>query len=258
VRPPFKYHGGKSYLAPKLIPLLPRHRVYVEPFAGGLNVLLNKPRASVEVAGDLDADLIRFYRVLCGRPGELLGRVRTLEYRADTFEWARCADDVADSLDAAIRFLVRQRFSRGSLGRSFAWSERQRGGRPGDLNAWETIKGQLPRIAGRLRGVLLRCRRAIDVIREFDGPDTLFYLDPPYPHDTRTVTAAYGHEMTLADHVALVATITRLRGKVAISSYPNPMYDRALSGWDRHEFDMPNHSGQGCTKKRRVEVLWIK
>jgi DNA adenine methylase len=161
-------------------------------------------------------------------------------------------------MQAAVRFLVRHRFSRGGLGRTFAWSERQRGGRPGDLNAWETIKGQLPRIASRLQGVRWRCQEATEVIREWDGPDTLFYLDPPYPHSTRNVCDAYGHEMTLADHVALVETITRVRGKVAISGYRNLTYDRALSGWDRYEFDMPNHSGQGETKERRVEVLWIK
>jgi hypothetical protein len=45
---------------------------------------------------------------------------------------------------------------------------------------------------------------------------------------------------------------------VAISGYGNPLYDRALARWDRHEFDMPNHSGQGTTKERRREVLWVK
>jgi DNA adenine methylase len=68
---------------------------------------------------------------------------------------------------------------------------------------------------------------------------------------------AYLHEMTEADHLRLVETITRCRGVVALSGYANPLYDRALSSWTRHEFNMPNHAGQGDTKERRVEVLWV-
>ena len=132
------------------------------------------------------------------------------------------------------------------------------GAGPGDLNAWETIKAQLPAIAARLRGVRLECRDALGLIREHDGPGTLFYLDPPYHHSTRTATDAYRHEMTPDDHAALLDAVTHARGMFAISGYANPTYDRALAGWERHEFDMPNHSGQTRTKERRVEVLWIK
>src|SRR4051812_44192713 len=56
------------------------------------------------------------------------------------------------------------------------------------------------------------------------------YLDPPYPHDTRTVTDAYEHEMTMDDHAALLELIRGVRGAVAISSYPSPFYERTLAG----------------------------
>lgn len=39
---PLKWHGGKHYLAQKIIDLMPKHLHYVEPFGGGLAVLLNK------------------------------------------------------------------------------------------------------------------------------------------------------------------------------------------------------------------------
>lgn len=73
----------------------------------------------------------------------------------------------------AVGTLVRRRMSRGG-GRSLAWSERLRGGRPGDRNAWETFQaGHLPRVVARLRGVASRRAPAVDVIREFGGPDTI-------------------------------------------------------------------------------------
>lgn len=257
LRPAVKWHGGKAYLARSIIRLLPDHERYVEPYAGGLSVLLNKRRSPVEVAGDLNAALIEFYRVLADRTGELMTRLANLEYRAETFAWS-CEDhDQVDALDAAVRFLVRHRFSRGGLGKTFAWSDRLRGGQPGDLNAWVTIRAQLPAIADRLRGVRLDCQDALAIIREHDGPGTLFYLDPPYLHATRTATEVYRHEMTSDDHAALLDLVTHARGMVAISGYGNPMYDRAFAGWKRHEFDMPNHSGQTREKERRVEVLWM-
>jgi DNA adenine methylase len=258
LRPAVKWHGGKAYLARRIIRLLPPHGRYVEPYAGGLSVLLNKSRVPAEVAGDLDADLMGFYRVLVGRMGELMGRLGALEYRAETFDWA-CQDrDQGDPLESAVRFIVRHRFSRGGLGKTFAWSDRLRGGRPGDFNAWETIKAELPAIAARLRGVRLECRDGFEAIREHAGPGTLFYLDPPYPHSTRTATATYRHEMMPNDHAALLDLVTHARGMVAISGYANPLYNRALARWDRHEFESACHAGQNQRKGRRTEVLWVK
>src|SRR5689334_22914689 len=63
--PPLKWHGGKSYLARRIISLMPPHLHYVEPFAGGSAVLLAKePDGVSEVVNDLNGDLTNFWRVL--------------------------------------------------------------------------------------------------------------------------------------------------------------------------------------------------
>src|SRR5262245_43932807 len=64
---PLKWHGGKWYLAPKIVELMPSHVHYVEPFAGGLSVLLAKdPDGISEVVNDIDGQLSNFWRVLQG------------------------------------------------------------------------------------------------------------------------------------------------------------------------------------------------
>ena len=65
VAPPLKYHGGKHYLAKRIVELMPPHLHYVEPFAGGLAVLLAKdPEGVSEVVNDIDGELTNFWRVL--------------------------------------------------------------------------------------------------------------------------------------------------------------------------------------------------
>jgi DNA adenine methylase len=221
-----------------------------------LSVLLNKPPAWTEVASDLDAALMQFYRCLRDRPKDLTDRLRSIAYTARSFAWACETGGDRDPIESAAKFLVRNRFSRGGLGQTFAWSNRLRGGQPGNVNAWATIVTMLPAIASRLQGVTLLHANAFDVISQCDSAHTLFYLDPPYMHSTRTAQHVYHHELDVTDHVKLLNTITSITAKVVISGYHCPLYDRALRDWDRHEFDMPNHSGQGKTKQHRVEVLW--
>jgi DNA adenine methylase len=255
-RPPFKTHGGKAYLSRRIVAILPEHDVYVEPYLGGGNVLLNKPRSRIEVGGDLDPELINFWRVLQGDLARLLARIRDLPYQESTFHWARDTQWPEDPVERAVRFLVRNRFSRGGLGKNFAWSKRLRGGRPGDSNAWETLKQELPLIAARIQDVRFLRQDGIETIKQFDGPHTVIYLDPPYLMETRSAPNTFMHEMSFEDHERLLKTIIECRGFVAISGYQSPLYDRYLKNWDRTEWEMPNHSGQTKQKERRLEVLW--
>jgi DNA adenine methylase len=260
LRPAVKWHGGKHYLIRKgvILPLLPAHEIYVEPFGGGLNVLLNKQSAKVEIAGDLRGGLIDFYTVLRDQTTEFLARLSLVRYNRPTFDRALSYQPGSDAIENAVQFLIRYRFSRGALARSYAKSTRTRGGLPGDENAWRTIQAVLPRVAKRLEHVNLLHEDALEVIAQYDGPDTLFYCDPPYMPETRTARRAYGaYEMSRDDHERLLKVILACDGMVILSGYANPLYDLALASWERLEVNMPNHAGQGKNKQRRVEVIWL-
>lgn len=255
LRPPIKRHGGKAYLARRIVALMPPHRAYCEPFLGGGSVLLNKPPApDYEVAGDADAGLVNFWRVLAS-DRSFPGLAAAIPYAEGSFREAATWDG-GEARQWALRYLVRNRFSRGELGESFAWSDRLRGGQPGDVNAWDTIRAELPRIAERVRDVAFRHGDAVPLLLSHDGPETLTYCDPPYLHETRTARDAYDHEMTREQHETLLDALLACRGVVMLSGYRSPLYDDRLAGWHRVEWDMPNHAGQGASKQRRVECLW--
>lgn len=266
LRPPLKYHGGKHYLARRIIALMPAHRVYVEPYFGGGSVLLNKDPSPVEVASDIDARLVDFWTTLRDHPRRLAEALKDVRYSRESFEeWKDWLTDLeaTSPVDTAAQYLIISRMSRGGLGEDFAWSDRLRGKRrpggpvPGDLNAWDTARAGLPSVAARIRHVEFSQGHATSLIARHDAHDAVIYCDPPYLHETRTVKRSYGHEMTRRDHDEMLGMLLGCRGTVMLSGYRSDLYDSRLAGWARHEFDLPNHSGQGAAKQRRIECLWI-
>jgi DNA adenine methylase len=96
---------------------------------------------------------------------------------------------------------------------------------------------------------------AFAVIKRFDGPDALFYCDPPYVHSTRSAPKGYRHEMGDDKHRELLELINSVKGKVLISCYQSEIYAKALPAkrWRR----VARTRDVGPTGKR-LEVLYIK
>jgi DNA adenine methylase len=272
VHVPLKFHGGKSYLARRIVALMAPHLHYVEPYAGGLAVLLARDpddpalwlpphRGVSEVANDLDGRLMNFWHVLQG--GDTFARFRraveAVPLGRAAWERAHAHAHRQDPVDDAVAFFVDCRQSLAGRMKSFTGTTRTRTrrGRNGNVSEWVGAVEGLAGVHARLWGrVLLECLPALDVIRREDGPGTLFYCDPPYLHDTRVSRDAYALEMTEADHRGLLDVLLAVKGKVMLSGYPSILYDGALSGWTRHAFDICNHAAGGAGKRRMTEVLW--
>jgi DNA adenine methylase len=259
--PPLKWHGGKTYLARRIVALMPRHLHYVEPFAGGLAVLLAKdPEGVSEVVNDLDGDLSNFWQVM--KDVDAFERFRRV-VEAVPFseaEWRSAGDQLADPdpVRRAVAFFIRVRQSLAGRMDTFASLSRTRTrrGQNEQTSAWTTAVQGLPAVRDRLLRVVILNAPAVEVIRSQDGPETLFYCDPPYYHPTRTAKAVYRHEMTEADHRELLRLLRTVRGKVMLSGYPSELYGRELAGWHRVEFDLPNNAAGGKAKGRETEVVW--
>jgi DNA adenine methylase len=123
-------------------------------------------------------------------------------------------------------------------------------------SSWLTALDHLPAVHRRLQGVRLSCRPALEVIQRWDGPDTVFYIDPPYVAGTRTSPGVYAYEMNDGAHRELLGVLLGCKGQVLLSGYPSPQYDAALAGWTRRTFDCANHGAGGKSKRRMTEVLW--
>lgn len=260
-RPAFKCHGGKYYLARWIIAHFPPNScdlVYVEPYCGGASVLLNKQRSAVEVVNDLDPAVYDLYTALRDTPEPFVRGLHALDYAETTFLRAKERQNRCEAgLERATNEYVLRRMSRGGLRTAFAWSERLRGGQPGDVNAWETALANLPLLSSRLQGVDISNRPAVEVIRQCDGPDALIYCDPPYLPATRVSRSAYAFEMTADDHCELAGVLNGCRGRVLVSGYPSPLYDHLYRNWNVAAKEIANHASQKTVKRRKEEVVWM-
>lgn len=263
---PLKYHGGKHYLAQRIIALFPPHVHYVEPFFGGGSVLLQKnPEGVSEVVNDLNWKLTNFWNVL-RRPDMFDQLTRLLEATPFSLvEWASgCENITGDYLPAvkqAAGFFIRMRQSRQGIGKDFATltRNRTRRGMNEQVSSWLTAIEGLPEVHARLKRVVILNDFAWTVIRQQDGPNTLFYCDPPYLHETRASTGEYEHEMSESEHVGLLGILAGIEGKFILSGYPSKIYYNVAkaAGWNRIDIAIDNKASSAKVKEKKTECLWF-
>jgi DNA adenine methylase len=219
---PLRWPGGKSRLRARIIGLLPPHRRYLEPFAGGAWVLLGKPPSAEEVLGDSEPELVNFYRVLQASPQAFL----------DSFAWDLCSRAEFERLRAldvgALGDVERARrfyyLVMAGWGAEYGYARFQTaiadGGHGNRLiGALLTLQDRILPVHRRLQGVRLEECDWRESLARYDGPDTVAYLDPPYPankvHYSRNMRGWESHE-DMAD----VLSRTACRWVLSLGDHP--------------------------------------
>jgi DNA adenine methylase len=259
--PPFAYFGGKTTLAPRIAALLPPHEHYVEPFCGGMSVLLAKRPSTMETVNDLDGRLMTFWRVLRDRPADLMRACAlTPHSRAEFQHCLLVDDDPVDELEVARRVWVRLSQGRGGTQRRTGWRNYvvPRGssiGMPGYLEAYID---RMAAVTARLAHVSLECRPALELIEQFGAvaAGVVMYIDPPYLGSARS-GRNYLVEMSSAEeHAELAGALNAARATVILSGYDSPLYDALYSGWHRTTYTATTNGDASGTRGIRTEVLW--
>ncbi|NJP70396.1 DNA adenine methylase [Streptomyces sp. C1-2] len=257
MKSPVPYFGSKQSIAPWIASLLPDHNHYVEPFAGGLSVLLAKRPSPMETANDLDGELMLFWRILRDRPDDLIRACALTPHgRA---EMLAAHEPAADELEQARRVWVRLAQSLGGQLRKNGWRHYVNPGAKGNFGMPSYLDGYVDRMAAvaeRLHAVSLECMPALDVIGKYGRhAEVLLYVDPPYLGTTREATTRYRHEMkTAEEHRELAAALADCRATVVLSGYDSPLYAELFDGW--HRYTRAAMTGNAKTSKARTEVLW--
>jgi DNA adenine methylase len=220
VSPVAPYLGGKRRLAKLIIERLGAipHATYCEPFIGLGGVFLRRPwRAKAEVINDINRDVTNLFRVLQRHYVPLMDMLRwQLTSRAE-FERLVATDPVTlTDLERAVRFLYLQRTTFGGkvTGRSFGVSVTSSA--RFDVTKLGAI---LEDVHERLAGVVIERLPYAELIRRYDRPGTLFYLDPPYAGGE----ADYGQGVFAPDDFERLAQLlSQIAGRFVLSINDTP------------------------------------
>lgn len=217
LKTPVTYYGGKQRLLKHILPLIPDHIQYVEPFFGGGAVYFAKQPSRGEVINDRKNEVINFYRVIKNDFKKLNKLIQSTLHSEYDFRRTR---DILKSpvtcinrIEHAWSFWCQTRltFSSNPLG-GFSFTNN---GKSPFTTA--NKKREFTRcFEKRLERTEIFCRDAIDLIKLKDGDDTFFYCDPPYVSADQGFYSGY----TYKDFESLLDVLSKIKGKFLLSSYP--------------------------------------
>jgi DNA adenine methylase len=249
LKPPFQYHMGKNMMARHIVPMIPPHRIYCEPFVGSAAIFFAKHPAKIEVLNDLNANLVAFYKAAKEDSIHLLQRIRSTPYSCRHFEQARkilqSSAGHSDLTRAWAVFTVYNMAMFGDPQKSFKVSKRDN-----VSAAYLGKKQRLIAMAGRLDHTVLECRDALKVIQMFDDPDAFFFVDPPY------YNAGIGTEnYTADDFTALLDMLAGLSGCFLLTCYDNEIIRSATARHRWHTRYVKRTLAYGARNTVKTEVI---
>ena len=253
LKTPISYYGGKQSLISEILPLIPPHKIYVEPFLGGGAVFFAKEPSEVEVINDTNLELINFYKICKNRFHELQSLVRITLYSRSIHDDAHIIYNKPNLFDEvrrawAVWVLANQSFNSDLNG---SWSINNLR----SIGAKKLTKKKevfIEDLAIRLQNTQIECIDALYIISNRDKEETFFYVDPPY------FNANMGHYdgYTIEDFERLLQKLSQIKGKFLLSSYPSKTLEIYTNNFNWYTKKIPKALTSPRGKnKRKIEVL---
>lgn len=257
MRPLISYYGGKQRIASQILQHFPPHSVYVEPFCGGAALLFAKPLFIpsnavnyMEVINDTNERLINFYRVAQLQSEELYNVIQATLFSRREYEIAQQISN--DPLEDARRYWVDLNYSYANK-QGAGWSFQTEGRNSAIVSLSKTKR--IPIQCKRIEHCYIECDDAIEIIKRWDSPQTLFYCDPPYPGANQGHYKGY----TLDDWQALCDALDSCAGSYVLSNYPQEIEPKTAQRRVEIQASMSASNGRDRTDHdtKRTEVLWV-
>lgn len=256
MKPALTYYGGKQKLASTILPLIPEHTLYNEPFCGGAAILFAKEPSTIEVLNDTNTELINFYKVIQNDYVSLEKKIRiTLHSRRLHADASTIYNNphMFNELDRAwaVWVLASQSFA-SIIDGSWGYDK---------TNKNTTTKKIINKgiqfdetYAIRLQNVQIECADALYIIKSRDSEQAFHYCDPPYFNSDCGHYGGYTeyHFRQLLDMLA------GCKGKFLLSSYPSELLDGYVKqyGWHMRMFKSQVSVNKGSGRgKVKTEVL---
>ncbi len=255
MRTPITYYGGKQSMLNDIIPMIPKHKIYCEPFFGGGAVFFSKPVSYLEVINDTNDRLITFYEVMRDQFDELNEMIQNTLHSELIHLVAR---DVyhnripSSKVEMAWAFWVITNMSfAGSVYGGWKWCNGSKGSHSGRVI--RKRREEFVTLRNRLSDVQISKKDALDVIQKRNTPETFFYLDPPYPGSEQAHYRGYA----MKQFVDLLELISTIKGKFILSNFPSQTLKWFIlnNGWNYRIIKKQNKVSNFNEPKYKFEVL---
>jgi DNA adenine methylase len=253
MKTPISYYGGKQSMIKDILPLIPEHNTYVEPFCGGAAIFFAKPISKIEVINDLNGNVANFYEVMKTDFDKLKRLVSVTIHSCKTYSDATLIyknPHLFSKVRRAWAFWICCNMSYGSSPGG-GWAFQKRDKNRCSLKLINAAISFSETFNERIKHVSVECNDAIKVITRFDCEDTFHYIDPPYYNANMGHYAGYTEE----NFKELLTVLSKdIKGKFLLSSYNSEVLKEyvAANGWVQKFIDKPLSMSKG---KRKVEVL---
>lgn len=252
VRPVAPWVGGKRALSKLLIEQIGAtpHELYAEPFVGMGGVFLRRDRRpKAECINDISTDVTTLFRILQRHYQAFLEMIKWQITSRAEFERLMATDPATlTDLERAARFLYLQRLAFGGKvdGRTFG-VDYANGGR---FNLTK-LAPMLEDVHDRLAGVIIERLPYADMIRRYDRPGTLFFIDPPY----WGTEDYYGPGLfSEADYEVLRGLLATLKGRFIMTINDVPKARQMFEAFDIAPVQLNYGVGGGQTPARELVI----
>lgn len=252
MKTPISYYGGKQSMLKHILPIIPEHRVYIEPFFGGGAVFWAKEESEVEIINDYNGMVVNFYQQLKSNFDELKTLIDSTPYSREVYKQAMVIYNnpyIFSPVHKAWAFWVGT--IQGFSNKIGSWRSSTQRSKESLLNF--NKKAAFERsLSYRLEFVQIEHKNAVELIKKQDSPDSFFYVDPPYVDSNQGHYGGYTQE----HFDELLEVLSSLKGKFLLSSYPNDNLNkyRKEFNWQSSDKEM-NLSSSRTGNKRKIEAL---
>lgn len=255
MKTPIIYYGGKTSMLKIILPMIPAHEVYTEPFFGGGTIFFAKKPCKIEVINDRLSIVINFYRQLKENYSELKTLIDKTLFAQQDYDKAKVImrnHNLFSPVENAWALWISTNIAKGQ--NLTHGSIKTTNGNSGNMAATFQKKKDsfTTELAKRLELTTIDNRDALYVLKRHNVAKAFHYLDPPYPN------ASQGHYRgyTFADLQQLLTWCETCKGKFLLSNYNSEMLDDFVkrNNWIKTEHAIAN-KGLRKNDAKKLEVL---
>ena len=233
---PYGMSGGKTFQAKYIIPLIPEHETYVEPFCGSASILFKKDPSKNEVITDIDPDIIATLEFLKVATETDIEELKKRNWKASRSLFKSLLDAAPKTeMGKTYRFLWLRRHSFGGKSNSYAPSTDTP-----QRNCYPTVLDRAPEYKERLKNVTIELMDFAEAIKKYNSPTTFYYIDPPYTGNNNNETLKF----SLEELIRLAEAMKTITGKWLMSNSESEEVRQHFGEYTIKELKVRRHMNQ--------------